>query len=211
MVLALFALPVPPPCDVTTVIVRTVDAVPLLGDARCCACSSAANSRPKPPRSPAARPTAMPSPGITVIQQSNTDDGSGAVNQNNTVNLAPTHAPAKPPPTPRAATTPPKPKPTAAPSRTPTPPPATKAPTRPPASPTPQTTTPVVELPIVPVQEVLPPGRVAKPAEPEETAGPWDLMSWLGFTLLLAIVPAALAALGRGGDSSRGSGTQRQG
>lgn len=154
----------------------------------------------------------MPGPGITIIQQSNTDDGSGAVNQNNTVNLAPTHAPAKPPPpTPRAATTPPpKPKPTPAPSRTPDPPRATKAPTRAPASPTPETTTPAVELPIVPVQEVLPPGRVAKRPEPEETAGPWDLMSWLGFTLLLAIVPAALAALGRGADS-RGRGTHRQG
>lgn len=209
MVLPLFALPVPPPCDVTTVVVRTLDAVPLLGEARCCACSNAANSRPKPPPSPAARPTAMPGPGVTIIQQSNTDNGSGAVNQNNTVNLAPTHAPAKPPPTPRAATTPP-PKPTPAPSRTPAPRPATKAPTGAPASPTPEATTPVVELPIVPVQEVLPPGRAAKRPEPEETAGPWDLMSWLGFTLLLAIVPAALAALGRGGDS-RGRGTHRQG
>ncbi|NUU25156.1 MAG: hypothetical protein HOV68_27190, partial [Streptomycetaceae bacterium] len=49
----------------------------------------------------------------------------------------------------------------------------------------------------------------AKVAAPEDESGPWDLLTWLGFALLLAIVPAAIAAVNRGGDArggGRGSG-----
>lgn len=176
-----------------------------------------------PPAKPPAKPPApgKPSPGITVIQHNN-DPGGGVVNQDNNVGIDFNPPPAPPPPPPPPAprpTPPPPPPPPAAPRPTPPPPPAPPPAPRPvvpasvdrvvpppepppPPAPEPEVTPPAPPTP--PAAAPVPPRRPAAAAEPEEEGGLWDLATWLGFALLLAIVPAALAAVTRGGGEGRG-------
>ncbi|WP_436776700.1 hypothetical protein [Yinghuangia sp. YIM S09857] len=72
----------------------------------------------------------------------------------------------------------------------------------PPPAPEPVATTP--PPPPTPMPAPVPTRRPVAVAEPEEESGVWDLATWLGFALLLAIVPAALAAVTRGGGDGRG-------
>ncbi|MDI2127213.1 hypothetical protein [Yinghuangia seranimata] len=178
-------------CGMTELLSRVLFFVPdLLGRHCPCAC---------------ARPAAevMPAPGVTVIQQESTSGG-GPVNQDNTVNIggSPPAPPAPPPPTP----VPDRP----VPSRTPPPRalPAAQAPDLPPLvepepSETPATSpAPTPPMPAVPRM----PATAAKAEEPDDDSGGWDLITWLGGALVLAIVPAALAAVGHGANSRGGPG-----